>query len=60
MEASSILQCDDPCLASDSIDKIPFSKWKNIEDQNKTWTGLDTFESVFATPVDTGRKLNVH
>ena len=49
MEASWIMQCDDPCLASDSIDKIPLSKWKNIQDQNKKWTGLDTFESVFAT-----------
>ena len=49
MEASCILQGDDPCLASDSIDKIPLSKWKNIQGQNKKWTVLDTFESVFAT-----------
>ena len=49
MEASCILQGDDLCLASDSIDKIPLSKWKNIQGRNKKWTGLDTFESVFAT-----------
>ena len=43
------MQCGDPCSASDSIDEITLKKWKNIEEQSKKWTGLDTFESVFAT-----------
>ena len=49
MEASCILQCGDPCSGSDLIDKITLKKWKNIEDQSKKRTGLDTFESVFTT-----------
>ena len=49
VEASCILQRDDPCSASDSIDKITLKKWKNIEDQSKRWAGLDTFESIFTT-----------
>ena len=48
METSCILQCGDHCSASDSIDKITLKKWKNIEEQSKKLTGLDTFESVFA------------
>ena len=49
MEASCILQRGNPSSASDSIDKIALKKWKNIVDQSKKWTGLDTFESVFRT-----------
>ena len=47
MEASCLLQCGDPCSASDSLHKITLKKYKNIEDQSKKWTGLDNFESVF-------------
>ena len=51
MEASCLLQCGNPCSASDSLDKITLKKWINIADPRKKWTGLDTFESVF-TAVD--------
>ena len=51
--ASCILQCGNPFSASDLIDKITLKKWKKkqkyIWNQNKKWTGLDTFESVFTT-----------
>ena len=43
------MQRGNPSSASDSIDKIALKKWKNIVDQSKKWTGLDTFESVFRT-----------
>ena len=49
MEASCILQCGDPYSASDLTNKTTLKKWKNIEEQSKKWTGLDTFESVFTT-----------
>ena len=51
MEINYVFYCDDPCSASDSIDKFTLKKCENVEQQNKKMTGLNTFESVL-TSVD--------
>ena len=44
MKASCILQWDNSCLSSDSIDGNSWEKLENIEQKTKKWTNLDLFD----------------
>ena len=44
-----ILQCSNPCFASDSLDNITTDKWDSMQAKSMEWKGLDKFGDVYCS-----------
>ena len=44
-----ILQCENPCMEQDNVDKISNYKWESIQEKSLKWKSLDKFGQVYDT-----------